>query len=140
MRVEGAGDVEVVGDEELEPEAAIILGSGWGGRGDGGEVGATKPISLTASDMKSMDHPRGEASSCTRQDSDVYIFALGNLEQISSESVVVILRQGIELLGQIERDDGGAVLVLEQDVFCIHDWIGMMYQSDGLRVFEVTTL
>lgn len=110
--VEGVGDVQVVGDEGLEPVAAGGFVGGHGARD--GDVGAAVDggsVIVSATERfrgvrSAVVDSRGEVSAFACQDGDVDVVARSYLMHQRGQSIVQVLGHGIELLLIVERDDG----------------------------------
>jgi hypothetical protein len=61
---------------------------------------------------------RGEISTLASDDSDVNVVHLGNLGHKAAELEVKVRIEGIELLFEVELDDGDAATLFEED------WVG----------------
>jgi hypothetical protein len=60
---------------------------------------------------------RGKESSRARQNGNENLIMLRDLEQCARKLVVVFSAQRIEFLGHVERDDGDAAAVVDEDGF-----------------------
>lgn len=60
-------------------------------------------------------HLRREIPPFARQDRDVDVFSGGDLTHHACEPVVQVLGQGVEFLGEVERDDGDDAADFEED-------------------------
>ena len=64
----------------------------------------------------SRGHIRGEISTGACKDGDVDIFTSGHFSHQTAKAVVKVLREGIELSGLIESDDGDLAPGREEDL------------------------
>ena len=60
---------------------------------------------------------RAEETAGAGDEGDGDVLHVGDGEEEFRDVVVVILGEGIELLGEVERDDGDVVTLCEGDVF-----------------------
>jgi len=111
MGIECLGDVEIVGDEGLEP--AFVKVFAWlAGAGDGDVGAAGIGVSRLFSGSWRERYLRAEEATLACEDRNKHIIAFGDLAHELGQAEVAVLGHGIELLLQVEGDDGHPAAVL----------------------------
>lgn len=130
MCVEGVGDVQVVCNEGAQPGLAFVDGAGVGCAAEGYVCAAGVGVNIHSGidgpgcwlqacgkAMAVCANLRGKESAlaCQYRDEDFLVFS--DFVHCSRELVVRVSAHGVELLGDIERDDGELAAVLDEDGF-----------------------
>lgn len=76
------------------------------------------------------DNLRGKESTFSRQNRDEDIVSRRDFVHQDGETIIQVLRHGIELLGQVQRDNGNPAASLESHCFLGHA-VGGCYDVDN---------
>lgn len=118
VRVEGVGDVEVVGYEGLEPGAAdVCVMSLLVTQSSSDQIDRVHTFSCGCIPREGDVCASGEVATLARENGDDYVVHCCDLVQEGRNSVVQVLRTGIELVFAVDRDDCDLSALLERDDF-----------------------
>lgn len=136
VRVEGLGDVEVVGDEAGQ-EVTVHVGSLWGVTAEG-DISSTVYGLAKLPPTSKMSLRREEAASAGQNGHDDLVVGC-DLTHVFRQSIVSITTQSTELLRVINGDNSNTSSVLHSHGLISHFCNALFRQIEGYLIVSMIT-